>query len=498
MPKPITTHSSIPVGFTAEWVWGDDAETIVYAQGYGPRLTAIFRFKLDRERPSTSLANRIVTCYHELDVSSPGDSFPDRESMREKLWGAVEQVWPQCIEHPGIAGVDVVVDIDVLPNESASWSVYHHPWFGKFVGLLRQAQATQMYLQSPSKTIDFESLTRFEQLGGRGCATKVQTDPNSKDFFVFKGVDFRTFLTYYDEVERGSSDTEEEEDDFTNLVKTWHHANEILTHIPAHPNIIPSPTTFVTIQEPPAIRTKDESKAKDKMPVVCGCLYPFYANGDMGSRIETSNSATGKPISLALKARWCYEMATAIKHTHLVAHTYHMDIKPGNFLVDDHEHLLLIDWEQSDAPCTTLAPEADGTWDVTEQKSADGVSRLVYTKYEGPDRRNTEVDIGGRSWNLWNVFPLWAAECPRALELAEVFSLGRSMWMLLRQPDMDDWDEIEHPSDLVTEWIGAPGDVPEEWKGMVDRCMAIDPNERPGLVELTEFWEKVAVSVRKM
>ncbi|KAL3469848.1 hypothetical protein BJX99DRAFT_264770 [Aspergillus californicus] len=448
--------------FTAEWVWGDDAETTVYAQGHGSGLTVIFRFKLDRERPSTSLANRIVTCYHELHAESPGDSFPGRESMREKLWDAVEQVGPRCIEHPSIAGVDVVVDIDVLPNESAT---------------------TQTYLQSPSKTIDFDSLTRFEQLGGRGCATKVQTEPNSKDFFVFKGADFRTFLTYYDEVERGSSDTEEEEDDFTNLLKAWHHSNEILTHIPAHPNIIPSPTTFVTMQESPATRTRD------KMPVVCGCLYPYYANGDMGSRIETS-SATGNPISLALKARWCYEMATAIKHAHLVAHTYHMDIKPGNFLVDDNEHLLLINWDQSDAPCTTLAPEADGTWGVTEQKSADGVSRLVYTKYEGPERRNTEVDIGGRSWNLWNVFPLWAAECPRTLELAEVFSLGRSMWILLKQPDMDDWDEVEHPSDLVTEWMGTPGDVPEEWKGMIDRCMAIHPNERPGLVELTGFWER--------
>jgi len=187
-------------------------------------------------------------------------------------------------------------------------------------------------------------------------------------------------------------------------------------------------------------------------------------------------------------------MAAAIKHTHLVAHSYHMDIKPGNFLIDDDENLILIDWEKSNASPTTLAPEADGTWDVQEERvpststtSAAG-PQLKYTKYEGPERRNIDQDIGGHSWNIWNVFPLWQAENPKALELAEVFSLGRSMWMLLRQPDMDGWDEIEHPTDLVTDWTDADN-APESWRQMVDRCMSTDPNRRPGVALLAEFWE---------
>lgn len=36
-------------------------------------------------------------------------------------------------------------------------------------------------------------------------------------------------------------------------------------------------------------------------------------------------------------------MAAAVAHTHLVAHTYHMDIKPGNFLLDEESNLVLID-----------------------------------------------------------------------------------------------------------------------------------------------------------
>jgi len=53
-------------------------------------------------------------------------------------------------------------------------------------------------------------------------------------------------------------------------------------------------------------------------------------------------------------------------------HTFHMDIKPGNLIVNDEENLLFIDWEQSGAPATTLAPEADGAWDVNEQDTNGG------------------------------------------------------------------------------------------------------------------------------
>ncbi|KAF9769892.1 hypothetical protein IL306_012618, partial [Fusarium sp. DS 682] len=80
----------------------------------------------------------------------------------------------------------------------------------------------------------------------------------------------------------------------------------------------------------------------------------------------------------------------------------------------------------------------------------------------------------------------WCSEQPWALELAEVFSLGRSMWMLLRQADMD-FDDIEHPDDLNTDWDGSD-DIPTSWKEMVDRCMSRDANERPDLFELVEFW----------
>jgi hypothetical protein len=91
----------------------------------------------------------------------------------------------------------------------------------------------------------------------------------------------------------------------------------------------------------------------------------------------------------------------------------------GQLLIDINDNLVLCDWEQVDAPPTTLAPEADGTWDMFEasdrgganQADEDGASRLqlLYEKYTGPVRQNVDEDlpVGDCSWHSWKVFPLW-------------------------------------------------------------------------------------------
>ena len=68
--------------------------------------------------------------------------------------------------------------------------------------------------------VDFADLIRYEQLGGRGCATKVRIPGDRADeFFVFKGIDFRTFLAHGDE----EGDTA-----VRHLIQTWHRSNNLL------------------------------------------------------------------------------------------------------------------------------------------------------------------------------------------------------------------------------------------------------------------------------
>ncbi|KAE9577235.1 hypothetical protein CGCF415_v001807 [Colletotrichum fructicola] len=494
--------------FHPEWIWGDDAETTVFAQGYGNDRTIIFSFSLDASKPPTSLANRICACMHGTEVDDASKSFKDSAAMREALWNAVRDVWSACSTDKRISQPDVVFAVDHHDDASSSsdvrWNAYSHPLFQRYISYLRDSES--MYLQSfslfpfssfshPSlsgisstviytvkvgkttllpndEQVEFASIVRYDQLGGRVCATRIRRmDKSSKDFMVFKGIDFRTFLTYADD---------EGDKTIRHMIHGWHRSNNLLRNMPKHPNVLSAPSKLVTYGS--------------QGGVVCGTLQPFYVGGDLGSRIENSNALRSR-IPLATKVRWCTDMAAAVAHTHRQAKTYHMDIKPGNFLIDQDGNLVLGDWEQTDAPTTTIAPEADGTWDVEMEEEGGGPAgngwnrpRLQYTKYEGPPRRNTEEDVlGDYPWNTWNVFPGWSAEHPLALELAEVFSLGRAMWMLLRQPDMD-FDEIEHPSQLKTSWEGAE-DIPRAWMGMTYRCMAKDPNERPDVMEVLGFWQ---------
>ncbi|KAI0003448.1 hypothetical protein F4779DRAFT_634602 [Xylariaceae sp. FL0662B] len=444
------------LGVSGEWIWGNDLETMVFAQTFGHEKTLIFRFALDNSQKSQSLATRIVNCYHDLTVNSTSATFPNRISMRRAIWLAVATVWAECSDKPTVEDPDVVIDVYDLASADlpprVAWCICHEHLFNDYVDLL--LPPSQLSVEQPLDTVDFKSLTRLSHLGGRGCTTLVRTSSEPLSQFVFKGIDFRTFLTNYE-----SGQIQEE-------VKIYYRSMELVNKMPRHPNIMAPAQTLVTICKP-----------GDDRPFVCGSLYPFLQNGSLDSHIERNNES-GERIPLSRKAKWCYQMAAAVAHTHF----------PGNFLLDADSSLVLIDWEQCDAPVTTAAPEIDGTWDVEEIR-AGPTTTLRYTKYTGPDRRNMPLTTpGDNGWNVWNVFLVWSKRYPKALELAEVFSLGRCMWMLLRQPDMNAFENIESTEEVVEDWDSSQ-DIPEHWRHVVRSCLKHDPNERIGLRELTAFWD---------
>jgi len=49
-----------------------------------------------------------------------------------------------------------------------------------------------------------------------------------------------------------------------------------------------------------------------------------------------------------------------------------------------------------------------------------------------------------------------------------------------------EFDEIERPNDLVTDWEGA-NDIPEDWKRHFDQCLSINPNDRPDIIQVANF-----------
>jgi hypothetical protein len=57
--------------------------------------------------------------------------------------------------------------------------------------------------------------------------------------------------------------------------------------------------------------------------------------------------------------------------------------------------------------------------------------------------------------------PIWRDQCLRALEAAEVFSLGRSTWMLLQQVTQS---KVEDLDKVVVYWDEEASDILEDSK----------------------------------
>jgi len=449
-------------------IWGDDSESEVFAQAQSKDLSLIFRYSLNLKLPQ-SLPSRVVNCYYNLSPKDASETFSDRAAMREALYSSVCRVWDQCAMHPSISAPDVTVEIYEDAERQDQWRISHESSYKQYVESLLPIsslfQSGEAKLQA-YYTVDYSSLVQIGHLGGRGRTAVVRCSSGSGSLHVFKGVDFGTFL--------------ESRADFEHRKDVCYHEIRTISSLPRHPNIIPPTDVFATVQ-----KIED-----DRQAFVCGTLYPFMEHGTLDDQVKNTKT-TGARLALRNKAIWCFQMASAIAHTHFTAHTFHMDIKPANFVLDSNQNLILIDWEQSGAPLYTLAPEANGSWDVKEAKvessSSDGadsaVSKLVYERYAGHYRENL-------AWGRpkWNVYPFWSEFYPRALEAAELFSLGRTMWMLLQQVAQS---EVEDLDEVVVYWSENARDIPDDWKAVVDRCLDPDPNKRIGLMDLLNFWEKV-------
>ncbi|KAK3943565.1 hypothetical protein QBC46DRAFT_405344 [Diplogelasinospora grovesii] len=274
-----------------EWVWVDDEGTNVYAQGYGRDLTVIFSFCADKHNPPTSLANRVCTKYEGLETEDPAGTFPTIKDLHTAIRGAIRHIWPHCVSHPDFrTKLDAIVGVDSIDSsiEKVTWNIYSHPLFPRFVRSLAD-ESLGRTPAGPGKSVNFASLTRYEQLGGRGCTTRVRLPTG--EYSVFKGVDFRTALQYSDN---------EGDKIIRNLISNWRREYNTLQKVPPHPNVLPPPTMLVTIQWPD----------RSALPVFCGGLFPFYPGGNAASRIKDSNKK-GVRIPLDLKAHWCANMAAA-------------------------------------------------------------------------------------------------------------------------------------------------------------------------------------------
>lgn len=310
------------------------------------------------------------------------------------------------------------------------------------------------------------------RLPGLNDAKCVSIDDQSKNIdqarpsnvYVFQGADFSAWL------ER--KEVKEPWNVYKRALYSEHSLKEelvVLCSMPQHPNIIPRPPILVLTPTSPKR--------------ICGFLQPFRTKQTIAEQINLANTK-GYRIPLSIKAKWCLGIVEGILHTHRVADTFHIDMKPANILVEDDDTVRIIDWQQQGMCRATHPPEATLGTHPKIQKivdnmrlNQDGQPVVIFTPRPG-----TWPEEG-----LRGAYTKWKAESPPSIEAAELFMTARTWWHILEQRE-----ETSDPTVLGEDSV----DIPESWREAVEACLVEDPAERPTLETVIHFWrDQVAVSL---
>lgn len=157
--------------------------------------------------------------------------------MRMAIWSAIATEWDECSNEPDVQDPDVVINVyDLDSADQIWWNICHNTLFSCYVDCL--LPLSQVSVSQSIDTVDFKSLIQLNQLGGRGCTTLVYTRTDPLPQFVFKGIDFRTYLNSF---ESGHIDEE---------VEIFYRSTELVSNMPRHRNIMAPVQTLATICKP--------------------------------------------------------------------------------------------------------------------------------------------------------------------------------------------------------------------------------------------------------
>lgn len=276
--------------------------------------------------------------------------------------------------------------------------------------------------------------------------------------YVFKGADFSAWLERKHEKRPWNV--------YKRALYSEHYLKVelmVLCTMSPHPNII---------QRQPILVSTPTSPER-----ICGFLQPFRAKQTIDDQVRLANEKRLRVPPLT-KAKWCLGISEGILHTHRVAKTFHMDMKPSNILVEDDDTVRIIDWQQNGMCRATHPPEATLGFNPKIQKIVDkmrldenGQPFVVFTPQPG-----TWPEEG-----LRDAFVKWKAENSRGIEAAELFMAARTFWHLLEQRE-----ETTDP----TIWSEESRDIPQSWREAVEACLHENSAQRPALETVVEFWKK--------
>ncbi|KXX74790.1 CBL-interacting serine/threonine-protein kinase 19 [Madurella mycetomatis] len=192
---------------------------------------------------------------------------------------------------------------------------------------------------------------------------------------------------------------------------TYHELRFLLTN-PPHPHVMPRPVGIVT-----------KRNAFGGKRGVVGFLLRYFPAGSLRDILPARQQAG--TLSDRLKVKWCRQIVSAVIHIREEAATFVSDLRPDNVLLDEHEDVVLCDFEQRGNWHEWCAPEvlfrqyAENIRANLHPGEAASEAAAKYRRllagYAPPDLPETPVQAANRPWFLLN---------PSSQDKAAVYSLG--------------------------------------------------------------------------
>ncbi|KAL7816773.1 hypothetical protein V8C44DRAFT_321509 [Trichoderma aethiopicum] len=249
----------------------------------------------------------------------------------------------------------------------------------------------------------------------------------------------------------------------TSYTKYLYHELRQLLSIQAHPNIVARPVHLITKKCTFGSKT-----------AVIGFTLELHVHGSLRDLIPFLQ--VHNQVSLADKAKWSVQLASALVHLRETCHIFYPDLRLDNIVLSGSGDVVMVDFEQRGVWCEFAAPEVNAIEYVRLLAIDDEIPPHVAEKYAGmlTSMLPGWEEMGQGEDYVWpsegyNV--PWACLTPREQEACEVYMLGRVLWCIFESESAPQraavW--LSYRWEPLVEFPGYTR-TPPAMRDLIDRC----------------------------
>ncbi|EHK24821.1 uncharacterized protein TRIVIDRAFT_208624 [Trichoderma virens Gv29-8] len=249
----------------------------------------------------------------------------------------------------------------------------------------------------------------------------------------------------------------------TSYTKYLYHELRQLLSINAHPNIVARPVHLITKKCTFGSKT-----------AVIGFTLEFHVHGSLRDLIPFLQ--VHDQVSLADKAKWSVQLASALVHLRETTGIFYPDLRLENIVLSGSGDVVMVDFEQRGVWCEFAAPEVNAIEYIRLLAIDDEISSHVVDKYAAmlTSMLPGWEEMGQGEDYVWpsegyNV--PWACLTPKEQEACEVYMLGRVLWCIFESNSAPQraavW--LSYRWEPLVEFPGYTR-TPPAMRDLIDRC----------------------------